>query len=191
MGVAIVWAINKKNRTLVTLKTWTLNCILKLDTWLNTWSGGFEKHSPSHGTYISFYFPASLIIWQARITFQFSVSLNSWQIIDYDLSAISSLPARWIWFRRNLSFYQNSILRLCKLQMETLPSFVILQIKFTAVSWRNPMIQDPLLSKHLLEKRISGDRQSMITGSITFYTDIRCCVAGFTRFRYEYWKIYL
>ena len=87
MGVAIVWAINKKNRTLVTLKTWTLNCILKLDARLNTWSGGFEKHSPSHGTYISFYFPASLIIWQARITFQFSVSLNS--LTDHRLWSVS------------------------------------------------------------------------------------------------------
>ena len=38
-GVAIVWAI-KKNKTLATLKTGTLNCILKLGAMLNTWSGG-------------------------------------------------------------------------------------------------------------------------------------------------------
>ena len=50
MGVAIVWAI-KKNRTLATLKTWALNCILELDARLNTWSGEFEKHSLSHGTW--------------------------------------------------------------------------------------------------------------------------------------------
>ena len=50
-GVAIVWAI-KKNRTLATLKTWALNCILELDaSRLNTWSGEFEKHSLSHGTW--------------------------------------------------------------------------------------------------------------------------------------------
>ena len=38
MAVAVVWAI-KKNRTLAT--TWTLNCILKLDARLKTWTGGF------------------------------------------------------------------------------------------------------------------------------------------------------
>ena len=50
MAVAIVWAI-KKNRTLVT--TWTLNCILKLDDRLDTWTGGLVT------AFIRFLFPAS------------------------------------------------------------------------------------------------------------------------------------
>ena len=64
-GVAIVSAIKKNIRT---LKTWTLNCILKLGTRLNTWSGRSEKHS--HGTYIKFLLPTDseidIIIWQAN-----------------------------------------------------------------------------------------------------------------------------
>ena len=55
-GVAIVWAI-KKNRTLATLKTSILNCILKLDARLNTWSGGFEKYIDSHAGTYNFFLP--------------------------------------------------------------------------------------------------------------------------------------